>query len=217
MTDHINPIAGKPRCLIELDGGRLCQTAVPRAGMRCHRHAAAVPADLVAKLDLPEGMTLPQAFPSDPERQLALHNYVAEVYRDYTGLNTGTDLRQILVAGVAYVRLVFEGLTMEARDVDALSKVVDRHLRNLKATPKEIAAGEARGIKSGKELGALAAGVGVGALLERVRSVLTPSQLLAMATGKVPRGLGLERLDQADAGSVEISQDEDQAPDPFGD
>lgn len=216
---RVNPIAATPRCGKELEGGRLCRAAVSAAGMRCLDHQDVAACDLEARSELPAGVVVPAVFLKDKDRQLALEAYVAEIYRDYVGLNTGADLRQILVAGAAYVRLVYDCASMEPKALDFLSKIVDRHLRNLKATPKEIADGQARGARGGAELGALAAAAGVGALLERVRGVLTPGQLQALAGGRAPQGLGVGRLCQAELGgsSTELDQDASEATDPFGD
>ncbi|MDP2360605.1 MAG: hypothetical protein Q8O14_07615 [bacterium] len=216
-SDQAGPVSIGPRCGTDLGDGRVCRVYVPAAGLRCALHQDVSPGDLEARLELPAGVVVPTVFPKDQDRQRALEGYVAEIYRDYTGLNTGADLRQILVAGAAYVRLVHDCATMEPKALDFLSKIVDRHLRNLKATPKEIADGQARGVKGGAQLGALAAAAGVGALLERVRATMTPGQLKALQAGGAPRGLGVEAMGAPGAG-VEVPQDDDdQTADPFGD
>jgi len=202
--------------------------AVPMTGMRCHLHQAR-PEDLVPGPDLPAGVVVPALF-QDPAWQLALTWFVAEVYRDYVGLNTGADLRQIVAAGAAHVRLTYGMESLDPKDIELLSRVVDRHLRNLRATPKEQ---EAKGGKGGKDgPGLLATGVQVGALLERVRGVLTPAQMRALSGGRPIaggaslQGGGLEVLgagvpdeddddDQDDAGPGGLA-DNDLPPDPFG-
>jgi hypothetical protein len=216
-----NPIGVAPRCGKELDGGRLCRAVALAPGMRCAAHQDVTASDLEARVELPDGVAVPLVFAKDKDRQRALEGYVAEIYRDYAGLNTGADLRQILMAGASYVRLVYDGATMEPKAMDFLSKIVDRHLRNLKATPKEIADGQAKGNMDAAGLGALAAAAGVGALLERVRATMTPGQMKALRAGGAPRGLGLEAMGAPGAG-VEVAQADgdqadDQAPDPFGD
>lgn len=211
-----NPIAVSPRCGMEMDGGRLCRSAVPVAGMRCSDHQDLAPGDLEARPELPPGVVVPEVFPKDKDRQRALEGYVAEIYRDYAGLNTGADLRQILMAGAAYVRLLYDGASLDPKDMDFLSKIVDRHLRNLRATPKEIADGQSKGNRDAAGLGALAAAAGVGALLERVRATMTPGQLKALRAGGAPQGLGVGAIGAPGAG-IEVAQDDDQAPDPFGD
>lgn len=218
-----------PRCNRELDDGRLCRQPVPMAGMRCYLHQAR-PEDLVPGPDLPAGVVVPPLF-QDPTWQQALVGFVAEIYRDYTGLNTGADLRQILAAGAAHVRLVFGTETLDPKDIELLSRVVDRHLRNLRATPKEQEAG--RTGKDGKSNGGnmLLAGVQVGALLERVRGALTPAQRRALAAGRPVAGgealqahgpaVPLAELDDQDEDEDDLVTpgaglvDEDLPPDPF--
>ncbi len=171
----------QPRCNQGLEDGRLGRQPVPMAGMRCYLHQAK-PEDLVLGPELPAGVAVPALF-QDPAWQTALVGFVAELYRDYAGLNTGADLRQILAAGAAHVRLTYGIEALDPKDSELLSRVVDRHLRNLRATPKEQEAG-----RTGKDgqgaLGALAAGVQVGALLERVRGALSPAQRRALAAGR---------------------------------
>ncbi|MDP2361970.1 MAG: hypothetical protein Q8O14_14675 [bacterium] len=208
-----SPIVTAPRCGKELDGGRICQALVVAPGLRCQHHQDVTAGDLEAKVELPPGVVVPEVFAKEKDRQRALEGYVAEVYRDYAGLNTGADLRQILVAGAAYVRLLYDGAALDPKAMDFLSKIVDRHLRNLKATPKEQGGGD-KG--KGAGLGALAAAAGVGALLERVRGVLTPGQLKALQAGGAPRGLGVEAMGRPGA-CMEVGQDGDESPDPFGD
>jgi hypothetical protein len=224
-----NPLARAPRCGAELDGGRLCRAAVPMRGMRCGLHQAR-PEDLVPGPELPAGVRVPALF-QDPTWQNALTWFVAEIYRDYTGLNTGADLRQILAAGAAHVRLVFGTETLDPKDIELLSRVVDRHLRNLRATPKEQEASKTgKGGKDGSAL--LAAGMGVGALLERVRGALSPAQRRALAAGRpiagaealqghVPalaRVLPDDEDEEDDQGVPGLAgpADEDLPPDPFG-
>lgn len=221
-------LAGVPRCRRELADGRLCQMAVPMTGMRCHLHQAR-PEDLVPGPDLPAGVAVPALF-QDPAWQLALTWFVAEVYRDYVGLNTGADLRQIVAAGAAHVRLTYGMECLDPKDIELLSRVVDRHLRNLRATPKEQESKAGKGGKDGP--GLLATGVQVGALLERVRGVLTPAQMRALSGGRPVAGAasiqggGIEALgagvpdedegdDQDGAGPGGLA-DEDLPPDPFG-
>jgi hypothetical protein len=210
-----NAIAAAPRCGKEIEGGRICREVVAMAGMRCRHHLDVAAGDLEARPELPAGVVVPAVF-TDPAWQAALVGYVAEIYRDYAGLNTGADLRQILMAGSAYIRLVYGCAALEPKDLDFLSKIVDRHLRNLKATPKEIADGQSKGNRDAAGLGALAAAAGVGALLERVRATLTPGQLKALRAGGAPQGLGVGAIGAPGAG-VEVAQDDGQAPDPFGD
>jgi hypothetical protein len=210
------PVPVTVRCGKELGDGRLCREPVPTAGMRCRHHPDVAAGDLEARPELPAGVVVPEVFPKDKDRQRALEAYVAEIYRDYVGLNTGADLRQILVAGAAYVRLVYDCASMEPKALDFLSKIVDRHLRNLRATPKEIADGQSKGNRDAAGLGALAAAAGVGALLERVRATMTPGQLKALRAGGAPQGLGVGAIGAPGAG-VEVAQDDEQAPDPFGD
>ncbi|MFA7331973.1 MAG: hypothetical protein WC326_12965 [Candidatus Delongbacteria bacterium] len=206
-----------PRCNRELEDGRLCRQPVPMAGMRCYLHQAK-PEDLVPAPDLPAGVVVPSLF-QDPAWQLSLVGFVADIYRDYAGLNKGADLRQILAAGAAHVRLTYGMEALEPKDIELLSRVVDRHLRNLRATPKEQEAGRAG--KDGKgALGALAAGVQVGALLERVRGALSPAQRRALAAGRPIAGA---EVLQANAPAVapdeaEVLDDEDDlgVPRPIG-
>jgi hypothetical protein len=217
-TTGKDPIAGRPRCGVELPDGRVCRQVVRMLGMRCQLHQAR-PEDLVPGPELPAGVAVPQVF-RDPAWQHALVGFVAELYRDYQGLNTGADLRQILAAGATHVRLLFGTEGLDPKDIELLSRVVDRHLRNLRATPKEQEASKA-GKRGEGEAGLLAAGMGVGALLERVRGVLTPGQMRALAGGRRAQGLGAPPIGQEvglaadEAGLAE--DDEDQAPDPFGD
>lgn len=211
-----NPIAASPRCGKDLGEGRVCRSAVAAAGMRCSDHQDVMIGDLEAQVELPDGVLVPLVFAQDKDRQRALEGYVAEIYRDYAGLNTGADLRQILMAGAAYVRLLYDGATLDPKAMDFLSKIVDRHLRNLRATPKEIADGQSKGNRDAAGLGALAAAAGVGALLERVRATMTPGQLKALRAGGAPQGLGVGAIGAPGAGT-EVAQDDDQAPDPFGD
>jgi len=166
----------------------------------------------------------------DPAWQRSLVGFVADIYRDYTGLNTGADLRQILAAGAAHVRLTYGMEALDPKDIELLSRVVDRHLRNLRATPKEQEA--SRTGKDGKGgPGLLAAGMQVGALLERVRGALSPAQMRALAGGRSiagaeslqARGPALavaepddldDEDDQGLPGAVGLA-DDDLPPDPF--
>ena len=222
-----NPLARAPRCGAELEGGRLCRQPVPMRGMRCSLHQAK-PEDLVPGPELPAGVRVPALF-QDPAWQSALTWFVAEIYRDYTGLNTGADLRQILAAGAAHVRLVFGTESLDPKDIELLSRVVDRHLRNLRATPKEQEAGKTGKGGKGAE-GLLMAGVQVGALLERVRGALSPAQRRALAAGRTIAGTealaepapALARVvpddeDEDDQGPLGVAGlvDEDLPPDPF--
>ncbi len=222
-----NPLARAPRCGAAMEGGRLCRQPVPMTGMRCHLHHAR-PEDLVPAPELPAGVAVPTLF-QDATWQQALVGFVAEIYRDYTGLNTGADLRQILAAGAAHVRLVFGTESLDPKDIELLSRVVDRHLRALRATPKEQEAG--RTGKDGKGAqGLLVAGMQVGALLERVRGALSPAQRHALAAGRpVAGGGGLAPqgpADTTDDGDAEVleeeldlpakaAEDPDLPPDPF--
>lgn len=197
-----------PRCNRELEDGRLCRNTVPMAGMRCHLHQAR-PEDLVPGPDLPAGVAVPPLF-QDPAWQQALVGFVAEIYRDYVGLNTGADLRQIVAAGAAHVRLTYGMESLDPKDIELLSRVVDRHLRNLRATPKEQEA--SRTGKEGKgAAGALVAGMQVGALLERVRGALTPAQRQALAAGRAIAGTEvLQAHGPALARQATDDQDEDE-------
>jgi len=222
-----NPLARAPRCGAAMEGGRLCRQPVPMAGMRCYLHQAK-PEDLVPAPDLPAGVAVPALF-QDATWQQALVGFVAEIYRDYTGLNTGADLRQILAAGAAHVRLVFGTESLDPKDIELLSRVVDRHLRALRATPKEQEAG--RTGKDGKGAqGLLVAGMQVGALLERVRGALSPAQRHALAAGNPVAGAGAAAplgpavpADDAEAEVLEeepdlpgkAAEDPDLPPDPF--
>jgi hypothetical protein len=222
-----NPLARSPRCGAELEGGRLCQAVVPMRGMRCRQHHAK-PEDLVPAPELPAGVSVPALF-QDPAWQFSLVEFVADLYRDYAGLNTGADLRQILAAGAAHVRLTYGMEALDPKDIELLSRVVDRHLRNLRATPKEQ---EARTGKDGKGAqGVLAAGMQVGALLERVRGALSPAQRSALAAGRPIAGADVlqahgpvmaraEPDDQDEDEYLDVRgpaglADEDLPPDPF--
>lgn len=212
-----NPLARAPRCGAAMEGGRMCRQPVPMTGMRCHLHQAR-PEDLVPVPELPAGVAVPTLF-QDATWQQALVGFVAEIYRDYTGLNTGADLRQILAAGAAHVRLVFGTESLDPKDIELLSRVVDRHLRALRATPKEQEAG--RTGKDGKGAqGLLVAGMQVGALLERVRGALSPAQRRAMAAGRPIAGAEvLQAHAPAEApDEAEVLDDEDElgAPGPIG-
>ena len=217
-----------PRCGQVLEGGRICRAVVPAVGLRCADHQTMVAGDLLAGPELPAGVAVPALF-QDPAWQQALVGFVAEIYRDYTGLNTGADLRQILAAGAAHVRLVFGTESLDPKDIELLSRVVDRHLRALRATPKEQEAG--RTGKDGKGAqGLLVAGMQVGALLERVRGALSPAQRQALAAGRpvagggdlAPQGPAVP-ADNAEAEVLEeeldlpgnAAEDPDLPPDPF--
>lgn len=116
--------------------GAICQRQVA-AGGRCWEHGAPGAPDLPS---LPDGARIPKAFVQE-DRQRELERFVADCLKTYD-LNDAADLRQTLLSGIAFVRLQFEGATMKPQEVDMLSRVVDRHLRNLRATPKEQAAGK---------------------------------------------------------------------------
>lgn len=207
-------VPAAPRCGQVLEGGRICRAVVPAAGLRCADHQTTVAGDLLAGPELPAGVAVPALF-QDPAWQQALVGFVAEIYRDYTGLNTGADLRQILAAGAAHVRLVFGTESLDPKDIELLSRVVDRHLRALRATPKEQEAGRTGKDGKGGGTGLLAAGMGVGALLERVRGVLTPGQLRALAGGGGMPSLATDR--EIAVASTDSNQETAEDPDPFGD
>jgi hypothetical protein len=130
-------------------------------------------------------------------------------------LNDAADLRQTLLSGIAFVRLQFEGATMKPQEVDMLSRVVDRHLRNLRATPKEQAAGKTTP-GGGTPVGP---GMMPAAILERVRLALTPGQVSAMIAGQRP-SIGPARLVDGGAGLPDAGEEIFQEPrraqqDPF--
>ena len=217
--DHkLNPSPSRataaPRlvCGAPLDGGATCQVAVS-GPHPCRMHGG--PSGFEPG-SLPEGLRIHKAF-ADEDRQAELERYVGSLLEEY-GLNETADLRQIILSGVAYVRLLHEGPTMEPRDVDYLSRVVDRHLRNLRATPKEQA-GPAGGPPA--DAGVLGAGVAIGSLMERVRLALSPAQLAGLARGAQPGARGPDRGAGRPAGrSVEVQEAEELgpvAPDPFAD
>lgn len=161
--------------------------------------------------ELPDGLKVHKVF-KEEDQQRELEKYIASILTEYD-LNETADLRQIVLSGIAYVRLLFQGAMMDAKDMDNMSRVVDRHLRNLRATPKEQTAGKTPG--SGGS-GDLANGLVLGTLLERVRGALTPAQLAAAAQGKQPRlSKGTVADSAPDTAEVEIL--EEPGPDPFGD
>lgn len=193
------------------DGSGTCQVAVS-GNWRCRAHGG--PSGFEdAETGLPDGVTVHKAF-DDEARQLELERYVGSILREYE-LNEAADMRQTILSGIAYVKLLFDGATMAAKDMDAYSKVVDRHLRNLRATPKEQTSGrQGPGDQDGG--GALGAGIAVGALLQRVASVLTAPQVAALKQGRTPAtGSRVEPDSGPLPAEAEVLAPD--APDPFGD
>lgn len=199
-------------CGAPLDGGATCQMSVS-GPHPCRLHGGPSGFDAGS---LPDGLQIHKAF-ADEGKQAELERYVGSLLDEYQ-LNETADLRQIILSGVAYVRLLYDGPTMEPRDLDYLSRVVDRHLRNLRATPKEQA-GPAGGPAA--DAGVLGAGVAIGSLMERVRLALSPAQLTRLAQGGPPDGRSAGRGASGSAGrAVEIQEAEElrpAAPDPFDD
>jgi hypothetical protein len=146
---------------------------------------------------------LPVVFKGAAEQQAELESFVAGCLDEYQ-LNTVADVRQVLMAGVAYVRLMYSGASIEPKDADYFSRIVDRHLRNLRATPKEQAAGRHEGDPPGvTDPGKLlAAGIGVGGFLERARQAMGGMALKKLAAGEEIEQVGGQPVDTA-------------APDPF--
>lgn len=162
-------------CGAPLPGGGCCARPVATPGP-CYEHGGPRPAQ---ETGLPAGYRIHKAFAQE-DRQLELERYVARIMVEYA-LNETADLRQVVLSGIAYVRLLFDGATMEAKELEMLSRVVDRHLRNLRATPAAQAAGKTPCTGEG---GLPAPGMMPAAILERVRLALTPGQVAAMVGGR---------------------------------
>ena len=209
----LNPSRKPPRavpkllCGAPLGGGETCQHAVSSPGP-CFAHGGGVNRP---DPGLPAGVRVHKAFLQE-DRQAELEKYVATVSREYA-LNEAADLRQAILSGVAYVRLLFDGATMEPKEMDMLSRVVDRHLRNLRATPKEQAAGKVPGGPA-EATGLLGAGMMPAGILERVRLALTPTQVRELTQGRQPV-VGGARLSDGPAlrqEPVELAQAVEVAP-----
>ncbi len=192
--------------------GRVCGAPL-RGGGTCQRLSADGPcADHGGKKDpdlpagLPDGFKVHKVFKKE-DRQAELERYVERILVEY-GLNQSADLRQVLLSGIAYVRLLFDGPTLEPKDLDYLSRVVDRHLRNLRATPKEQQEARSTGDRESNLPGP--SGLQAAAILERVRVSLSASQLQALAGGT---GAQAQAQAQApEAGEVEVEDPEFPAP-----
>ncbi len=151
---------------------------------------------------LPDGFQIQKVFKQE-DRQAELERYVERIMVEY-GLNQSADLRQVLLSGIAYVRLVFDGPILEPKDLEHLSRVVDRHLRNLRATPKEQQEARSTGDRDSNLPGP--SGLQAAAILERVRVSLSASQLQALAGGTGAQAQAPE------AGEVEVEDPEFPAP-----
>ena len=214
---HLNPdlrvAPSEPTlvCGAPMDGGNSCQRRVT-GPHRCRYHGG--PTGYEDQNRLPDGLAIHKAF-DDEAQQAELEKYVASILNEYD-LNETADLRQIVLSGIAYVRLLYDGAKMEPKEMEHLSRIVDRHLRNLRATPREQSGGKTPGAGGS---GDLANGLVLGTLLERVRGALSPAQLASIAGGK-PTRLGKGTL--ADSGSVtpepaDVEILGNSAPDPFDD
>ncbi len=204
-------------CGAPLPGGGSCSRA-SADGQPCADHGGR--REEPGPASLPEGFKLHKVFKQE-DRQAELDRYVGRILVEY-GLNQSADLRQVLLSGIAYVRLLFEGATMDPRELDYLSRVVDRHLRNLRATPKEQAATKGDGASGADPQGLLPSGQQPSAILERVRLSLTAGQVQDLVSG---RGLKSGAKAVAEAGEAEelfpepgrTVPDPDLEIDPFGD
>lgn len=214
----LNPANAKPPAPARVCGARLndgsgtCQA--PVSGPHpCRHHGGPTGYDEAPK-GLPDGLVIHKVFKQE-DRQRELEKYISSILEEYQ-LNEAADLRQVILSGVAYVRLLFDGGTKEPREMDYLSRIVDRHLRNLRATPKERAAptGHAGGIVPGGDQQGLVNGAALGMFFERVRGVLSPAELAKVASGgQVRMAAPAQALDVAD----EVENEGDLTPDPFGD
>ena len=199
----LNPTRPEPErkerriCGAPLPDGGTCQKAV-RGDHPCRLHGG--PAGYSTGEEKVLEVEVPVVF-SENQAQGWLVEYVREIQAEY-GLNTAADLRQTILAGVAYVRILLGGSDMNTKDLNNCSLVVDRHLRNLRATPKEQRIGRSPGSDGDNALGA---GMEVGALMERVRVALTPGQVADLASGRI-RGRLKGIL--ADSGAEDVEAEE---------